>query len=459
MGVEDNERKTAEDPHLARAQEYVRDGRISAACAEYLRYADKCEASGDLMTAIKYYYKVDEYQLLDLRARKNLAELLARVGNKSRAVSTYLDVVDEFLTQGLAEDAVDVLHQATTLIPDRLTLRYRLADLYEQEGQSQKAVNIYLQVLEAHPEEVGAWEALGRLYAKRNSIDEAVDAYLRACRVNEKTGNLIAAAKDYEAVAALRRDNAAALKKLIDIYGQLGFKNEMVARMVDLARVSEERGEKERALSIYSKIIDIDPGNEKAQARLGKSIQVISILPTGDSLTKDRIPAPDEAPPEPEEETAPGETAFPPGRAIKTVDDLLGFRPDAGEGDVVESPQVCYDLGLAYLEMGITEEAIHYLQLASHEPNLRIRACNMLGLCFLEKDMPDMAVKEFERGLMTPTLSEDEAVGLYYNLGVACERVGDYRRALEEYRRVYAVDVDYLDVREKIRKLRAREGG
>lgn len=457
MAPENDERKAVEDPYLARAQEYVRDGRISAACAEYLRYADKCEAGGDLMTAIKYYYKVDEYQLLDIKSRKKLAELLARVGNKSRAVSTYLEVVDEFLTQGLAEDAVDVLRNAMAQVPDRLTLRYRLADLYEQGGQSQKAVNIYLQVLEDNPDEVGAWEALGRLYAKRNSLAEAVDAYLRACRVNEETGNLIAAAKDYEAVATLKGDNAAALKKLIEIYGRLGFKNEMVARMVDLARLSGERGEKERALSIYSKIIEIDPGNEEAQSRLGKAIQVISVLPTGNSLTKDEIPAPDEAPPE--AEPAPGETAFPPERAIKTVDDLLGFRPDAGEGEVVESPQVCYDLGLAYLEMGITEEAIHYLQLASHEAGLRIRACNMLGLCFLEKEMPDMAVKEFERGLLTPDVTEDEAVGLYYNLGVACERFGDYRRALDEYRKVYAIDVDYLDVREKIRRLRARDGG
>jgi tetratricopeptide (TPR) repeat protein len=451
MVVENNRQRAAEDPYLARAQEYVRDGRISAACAEYLRYADKCEASGDLMTAIKYYYKVDEYQLLDIKARKKLAALLARVGNKSRAVSTFLEVVDEFLVQGLGEDAADVLRDAMALIPDRLTLRYRLAELYEREGQSQKAVNIYLQVLEENPGEVGAWEALGRLYAKRNSAEEAVDAYMRASRLNEESGNYIAAAKDYEAVAGLKADSAGALKKLIEIYGRLGFKKELVARMLDLARLSEERGEKERALSLYSKIIEIDPGNA--------SIQVISVLPTGDSLTRDEIPAPDEAAPEAEEEPPPGETAFPPGRAIKTVDDLLGFRPDAGEEEIVESPQVCYDLGLAYLEMGITEEAIHYLQLSSHDASLRIRACNMLGLCFLEKEMPDMAVKEFERGLTTEGVTEGEAVGLYYNLGVAYERLGEHRRALDEYRKVYAIDVDYLDVRDKIRRLRAREGG
>jgi tetratricopeptide (TPR) repeat protein len=459
MAAEEERKKPVEDPHLTRAQDYAREGRISAACTEYLRYADKCEAGGDLMTAIKYYYKVDEYKLLDIKARKRLAELLARVGNKTRAVSTLFEVVDEFLAQGLVEDAIDVLRQNIDLIPERLTLRFRLAELYEQEGQSQKAVNIYLQVLESHPEEVEAWGALGRLYAKRNSVEEALDAYLRASRINEQSGNLIAAARDYEAIAAIQSDSTPALKKLIEIYGELGFKNEMVARMLDLAHLAEEQGEKERALSIYSKIIEIEPGNEEAQTRLGKSIQVVSILPTGDSLVKDEIPAPDELPAEPEEETRPGETAFPPGRAIKTVDDLLGFRPDSGESEVGESPEVCYDLGLAYLEMGITEEAIHYLQLASHEPALRVRACNMLGLCFLEKEMPDMAVKEFERGLATPGLAEGEAVGLYYNLGVACERVGDHVRALDEYRKAYAIDVNYLDIREKIRKLRTREGG
>jgi tetratricopeptide (TPR) repeat protein len=461
MSAEENDMKPVEDPHLSRAQEYLRDGRISAACAEYLRYADKCEAGGDLMTAVKFYYRVDEYKLLDIRSRRKLAELLARVGNKSRAVSTFFEVVDEFLTQGLAENAIDVLRETISLMPERLAIRYRLADLYEHEGQSQKAVNIYLQVLEEYPEEVGAWEALGRLYAKRNSVEEAVDAYLRACAINERDGNLVAAAKGYEAIASLQEDGTPALKKLVEIYGELGFKNEMVARMLDLARAAVNRGEKERALSIYSKIIEIDPGNEEAQTRLGKSIQVVSVVPTGDSLVKEEIPSPDEPPdgPQEEPEPGPGETAFPPGRAIKTVDDLLGFHPDPGEADVTESPQVCYDLGLAYLEMGITEEAIHYFQLASHDPGLRVRACNMLGLCFLEKGMPDMAVKEFERGLATPDLAESDAVGLYYNLGVACERFGDHRRALDEYRKVYAIDVNYLDVREKIRRLRARENG
>jgi len=456
--MEENERTPPEDPYLLRAQEHLRDGRISAACGEYLRYADKCEAGGDLLTAIKYYHVVDEYQLLDIKARRKLAELLARVGNKSRAVSTILEVVEEFLEQGLAEDALDVLRDTLDLIPERLTLRYRLAELYESQGQSQKAVNILLEVLEAYPEEVEAWEALGRLYAKRHSLAEAIDAYLRACRINEQGGNLVAATQSYEAIAALQEDPEPALKKLVELYGQLGFKNEMVARMLDLARLAESRDEKERAISIFSKILEIDPGNEEAQTHLGKSIQVVSILPTGDSLVKDEIPAPDEAPP-PLEEVETGKTAFPPGRAIKTVDDLLGFHPDSGESELAESPQVCYDLGLAYLEMGIAEEAIHYFQLASHDPALRVRACNMLGLCFLEKDMPDMAAAEFDRGLATPNLPEGEAVGLYYNLGVACERAGDHRRALNEYRKAYAIDVTYLDVREKIRKLRQREGG
>jgi len=455
---EEDTRVTPDDPHLTRAQELLREGRTAAACGEYLRYADQCVARGDLMEAIRFYYKVEDYRILDIKGRRRLAELLAQVGNKSRAVANFIQVADDFVAQGLVEDAVDTLREASVLLADRLTLRYRLAELFDAQNQTQKAVNIYLQVLETHADEVPAWEALARMYVKRNALAEAEDAYRQAIGVNERNGNLFAAAQEYELLLPLLEDPRPALKRLIEVYGELGFKNEMVEKMLALARIAEGTGEKERALMIFSKIIEIDPGNEEAQRRLGKSIQVVSILPSGESLVAGDASHPDDELGEPEPELGPGETAFPPGKVIRTVEDLLGFHPDAGENEMVESPQVCYDLGLAYLEMGITEEAIHYLQLASRDTALRIRACNMLGLCFLQKEMPEMAVKEFERGLATPGVGESEAVGLYYNLATSYEKMGEYRKALEELRKVYAIDINYLDVREKLRKLRARDG-
>ncbi len=450
-------RNPADDPHLTRAEDFAREGRIAAACHEYMRYADKCVARGDFMEAIKYYYQVEDYNLLEIKPQKKLAELLARVGNKSRAVATFVDVAEKFAAQGLGEEAAGALREAIQLLPDRLVLRYRLAQLFEDQGQTQKAVNIYLQVLEHFPDEVEAWEALARLYVKRHSREEAVDAYLRAVKINEQNRNLLAAARGYEALTTLLEDHTSALKRLIEIYSELGFKSEMVAKMYELAELYDRRGEKERALTLYAKIIDVEPAHEDAQRHLGKSITVVSVLPTTESLVKGEPPSPAE-PPAAEPELGPGQTAFPPGRVIRTVEDLLGFRPDAGEPDVGESPQVCYDLGLAYLEMGITEEAIHYFQMASREPDLRVRACNMLGLCFLGMEAPDLAVKEFERGLATPDIPEGETVGLYYNLATAYERLGDYRRAMDELKKVYAIDINYLDVRDKLRQMRAREG-
>jgi len=448
----------ADDPHLTRAQELLREGRTGAAAQEYLRYADKCIVRGDLMEAIKYFTTVEDLHALDIKNRRRLAEFYTQVGNKSRAVATFTAVAEEFLSQGLTEDAVETLRAAISLLPDRLGLRYRLAELFDALGQSQKAVNIHLQILEAHPDEVAAWEGLAKLYQKRSAAAEAADAYRHAVAINEKLGNLFAAAQEYEQLLPLLTDPVPALRRLIELYGELGFKNEMVAKMLALASLADDRGEKERALMIFSKVLDIDPANEEAQRRLGKSIQVVSVVPGADTLIQPERRRPDEAETEPEPEPGPGGTAFPPGKIIRTVDDLLGFTPDAGEPEFAESPQVCYDLGLAYLEMGITEEAIHYLQFASRDQALRVRACNMLGLCFLQKDMPDMAVKEFERGLATPGIPESEAVGVYYNLATSYERLGEYRKALDELRKVYAIDINYLDVREKLRKLRAREG-
>ncbi len=68
--------------------------------------------------------------------------------------------------------------------------------------------------------------------------------------------------------------------------------------------------------------------------------------------------------------------------------------------------------------------------------------------------MPQIAMKEFERALSTPNITEEEAVGLYYNLSLSYERAGEYRKALDELTKVYAVNIGYLDVKERLERIR-----
>jgi tetratricopeptide (TPR) repeat protein len=114
-----------------------------------------------------------------------------------------------------------------------------------------------------------------------------------------------------------------------------------------------------------------------------------------------------------------------------------------------------YNLGIAYKEMGLLDEAIAEFQLAAKDDARLLECCSMLGLCFMEKGMAEIAIKWFEKGLGAPGRSEEEYHGLRYDLAQAHEAVGNTERALELYMEIYRVNARFRDVRDRVRELQA----
>ena len=112
-----------------------------------------------------------------------------------------------------------------------------------------------------------------------------------------------------------------------------------------------------------------------------------------------------------------------------------------------------YNLGIAYKEMGLIDEAIAEFQLAAKDDSRLLECASMLGICFLEKGMPKLAVKWFERGLQAPGRTEDEYLGLRYDLASALEAAGETDRALGLYTELYGQDASFRDVASKVREL------
>ena len=82
----------------------------------------------------------------------------------------------------------------------------------------------------------------------------------------------------------------------------------------------------------------------------------------------------------------------------------------------------------------------------------------MLGICFLEKGMPKLAVKWFEKGLQAPGRSDEEYAGLRYDLAMAYEADGETRKALSLFTDLYGQDANFRDVAAKVRELRGAVG-
>ncbi|HEY7512409.1 MAG TPA: tetratricopeptide repeat protein, partial [Vicinamibacteria bacterium] len=112
-----------------------------------------------------------------------------------------------------------------------------------------------------------------------------------------------------------------------------------------------------------------------------------------------------------------------------------------------------YNLGIAYKEMGLVDEAIAEFQLAAKDESRLLECASMLGICFLEKGMPKLAVKWFEKGLSVPGRTEEEYQGLRYDLAMAHEASGETDKALSLFTDLYGQDANFRDVAAKVREL------
>jgi tetratricopeptide (TPR) repeat protein len=118
-----------------------------------------------------------------------------------------------------------------------------------------------------------------------------------------------------------------------------------------------------------------------------------------------------------------------------------------------------YHMAVAYQEMGLMEEAIKEYQdainaVAPHDGSRRFFQCaNLLGHCFVEKGMPNLAVMWFRRALETRGLLDEEKQGLWYELAHAYEADGDADKAFKYFEKIYAENVDYRDVGKRLERL------
>jgi tetratricopeptide (TPR) repeat protein len=141
----------------------------------------------------------------------------------------------------------------------------------------------------------------------------------------------------------------------------------------------------------------------------------------------------------------------------------------SAEGEAVDTArddyETHYNLGLAYQEMDLFEEALEEFQLAvslvtpGDGTSRYLQCCNLLGQCFMNKGVPQLAVTWFNKGLDSPGASEDERQALRFDLGAAYEQAGDLERAIDVFTEVYGINVSYRGVNERLRVLQARAGG
>jgi len=130
-------------------------------------------------------------------------------------------------------------------------------------------------------------------------------------------------------------------------------------------------------------------------------------------------------------------------------------------GSAEEDPETHYNLGVAFREMGLLDEAIGELQKVcqavdhGHPFPQVMQTYTWLAQCFLDKGVPQAAIRWYEEALKLPALDQETRTALHYELASSYEAGQDKNAALRHFMEVYGSNIDYRDVSERIKALKS----
>ena len=113
-------------------------------------------------------------------------------------------------------------------------------------------------------------------------------------------------------------------------------------------------------------------------------------------------------------------------------------------------PQLRFDLGQFLFEAGDFTDAIPQLQKAKNNPHIRTRAIFMLGKCYDQKNMNDLAVSQYEDAVSELSTMDGVKKDVLYHLGLVLEKMGESERSLTAFKEIYNADYEYRDVAQRV---------
>lgn len=144
--------------------------------------------------------------------------------------------------------------------------------------------------------------------------------------------------------------------------------------------------------------------------------------------------------------------------------DLLKLRSEEYQSRVKKYPtdrRLRFDLGMVEFELGRYEEAMPSFQTAKDEPKLRVRAGQMLGLCFAREGWHLEAIGEFKEALDKLDATErDLELLIRYDLMLSLieharedQSVDLAKEALENCSTIARKDITFRDIRAKRKEI------
>lgn len=490
----------------------------------YLRCAEIYSAAERLDDAIACLSLVTEKDPSNVAAARLFGKICIKNGDREKAWTKYLNVLDEMLLDMNSDDAIELLESFKDIDP--LETGKKLATLYRQHGENQKvaeelialgsvfeekgmqkeAVNCYREALLITPADDSLRAKIADLEreirAAHVSIkeDKTVDEAIAEGEVFLQYGLYEDARNLLEDLCEKAPDNIELHLKLKSLYMNTNNKDNAITECLILFDLYGNAGDAEARDRIIKEAFSINPedprliGKEETTAKEetvpippgeGLSIEDYSEeIVEADFYAKQGLK--DEAKeileklqrlfPEREEirqkllllKAAEEVEESPTGAEKKTIEkettpepvldsDILSIFNEFKKGLETEidekDHETHYNLGLAYKELGLIDDAIKEFQMSRDNPQTFLSSSSMLSMCYKEKALYSLAI-EVLNSTVGKIKDRNEAYwALKYDLAEAYERNGNLKEAFNTYTEVYGWNAGFRDVPEKMKQV------
>ena len=311
----------------------------------------------------------------------------------------------------------------------------------------------------------------------------------------ERQGEWARATAAAERLVGLAPDAIRHHQKRVELAFRSGERAPLIDAYLALGDALARMGATDKALAVFGRVHEHDPENAHAIAALAK----LKEKPDSAAPPSARAPAAPAGAQRPAAESGPPAAPSPPTRKAPAPRDAEGPNAFVDLGSMIfeessprdtrmridradpkgedeqkefqeileqfkrgieanldsEDYQAHYDLGVAFKEMGLLDEAIAEFQKALRSPEGRLRTSEALGTCFYDKGQYGISETVLRRAVETEQGGDEAKIGLLYWLGRAAEAQGKEDEAITSYERALAVDIRFMDLSDRVHRLAA----
>jgi tetratricopeptide (TPR) repeat protein len=328
-------------------------------------------------------------------------------------------------------------------------------------------------LLEENPRDTKVLHELGRLYRQQGDHEQEVEIYNQITAINPLDAEALRLGKDASAHSTMKRGGWTQAESYRDLIKdkEVAISLEQQSRMrltgesldqqiaetyarhkaepanVDLARrlgaLNEQKADFEAAIRWYQYAADLTKGADTGLARKVSDLKIKCL--EREIAAHEQFLSTHNAADELHAKKSEQLKAAKARRAEMLI-------ADARER-VARNPtdlQLRFELGENLFNAGRFREAVPELQRARQNPHARLKAMNLLGCCYSELEMLDLAMKQLEEASKEILSMDAMKKEIVYNLGLVHERMGEREKSLTCMKEIYEVDYGYKDVAQRV---------